>query len=115
MYVFTPKRGSPICHVLLTAQNTHRWVLLFIYNSRNSLDFYTNKTKLQLQTLNYCHLLGFEETLSVAYDLGEAQTCNYFFFTFRSRRHFAEILASVWQEVKNFEVQPSFSCVIEKL
>ena len=24
MYVFTPKRGSPICHVSLTVQNTHR-------------------------------------------------------------------------------------------
>ena len=24
MYVFTPKRGTPICHVLLTVQNTHR-------------------------------------------------------------------------------------------
>ena len=26
----TPKRGSPICHVLLTVQNTHRRALLFI-------------------------------------------------------------------------------------
>ena len=24
MYVFTPMRGSPICHVLLTVLNTHR-------------------------------------------------------------------------------------------
>ena len=53
MYVFTPKRGSPIGHVLLTVQNTHRRALLFIDNrqfSDNSLDFYTNKTKQQLQT-----------------------------------------------------------------
>ena len=46
MYVFTPKRGSPLCHVLLTVQNRHRRALLFI---ANSLDFYTNKTKQQLQ------------------------------------------------------------------
>ena len=32
MYVFTPKRGCPICHVLLTVQNTHRRALLFIDN-----------------------------------------------------------------------------------
>ena len=32
MYVFTPKRGCPICHVLLTVQNMHRRALLFIDN-----------------------------------------------------------------------------------
>ena len=32
MYVFTPKRGSPIYHVLLTVQNAHRRALLFIDN-----------------------------------------------------------------------------------
>ena len=32
------------------------------------------------------HLLGLEETSSVAYNLGETQTCNYFSYTFRSRR-----------------------------
>ena len=32
MFVFTPKRGSPICHVLLAVQDTHRRALLFIDN-----------------------------------------------------------------------------------
>ena len=32
MYDFTPKSGSPVCHVLLTGQNTHRRALLFIDN-----------------------------------------------------------------------------------
>ena len=27
----------------------------------------------------YCHLLGLDKTLSVAYNSGETQTCNYFF------------------------------------
>ena len=34
MYVSIPKCGSPICHVLLTVQNTHRPALLFIENRR---------------------------------------------------------------------------------
>ena len=40
--------------------------------------------------------------LSVAYDLGETQTCNYFFLRFG--RDSPEILESVWQEEKSFEV-----------
>ena len=78
MYVFTPKRGSPICHVLLTVQNTHRRALLFIQN-RQFIGFLHKQNYRQLQTQTYCHLLGLEETLSVAYDLGETQTCNNFF------------------------------------
>ena len=57
MYVFTPKRGCPICHVLLT-------------------------------------VLIVQETSSVAYNLGETQTCNYFFLLF-GREDSVEILASV--------------------
>ena len=34
LYVFTQKWGSPICHVLLTVQNTHWRALLFIDNSQ---------------------------------------------------------------------------------
>jgi len=53
MYVFTRKCGSPICHVLLIVQNTHRRALLFMaYSSPtdNLLGFYTNKTEQHLQT-----------------------------------------------------------------
>ena len=32
MYVFTPKRGSTICHVLLAVQNMQRQAPLFIDN-----------------------------------------------------------------------------------
>ena len=47
--------------------------------------------------------MGLEETSSVAYNLGETQTCKYFFFYFSVAKT-AEILASVWQEKENFEV-----------
>ena len=69
--------------------------------------------------------MGLEETSSVAYDLGELQACNYSFLVL-GRENSAEILVSVWQEEKNFEVQfwnaaiskyiqLAFSCVMEKL
>ena len=41
---------------------------------------------------------------SVAYDLSETQTCNYFFLLLLGREDSAEILAIMWQEEKNFEV-----------
>ena len=47
-YVFTPKYGSPICHILLAVQNAHRRALLLIDN-RQLLDFYKNKTKQHLR------------------------------------------------------------------
>ena len=34
MYVFTPKCGSLICHVLLTVQNTHRRALCSIHQQQ---------------------------------------------------------------------------------
>ena len=47
------------------------------------------------------HVLGLDETWSVAYNLGETQICNKLnIFLLFSR----EILESVWQEEKNFEV-----------
>ena len=67
--------------------------------------------------------MGLEETSSVAYNLGETQTCKYYFLLF-GHEDSAEILASVWQEEENFEfwnaavpkyIQLAFSCVIEKL
>ena len=41
MYVFRPKRECPICHVLLTVQNTH-----YSSTTDNSLDLYTNKSSI---------------------------------------------------------------------
>ena len=87
MYVFT-KVGSPICHVLLTVQNTHRRALLFIENSQ----FIGFSTQTKLSSIYrhklYCHLLGLDKTSSVTYNSGETETCNYYyyyFFTVRSR------------------------------
>ena len=50
------------------------------------------------------HVLGLDETWSVAYNLGETQTCNK-----RNKLNFfllfcREILESMWQEEENFEV-----------
>ena len=48
--------------------------------------------------------MGLDETSSVAYNLGETQTCNQFLSLF-GREDSGEILASVWQEeAENFEV-----------
>ena len=63
-------------------------------------------------------MLGLDETWSVAYNLGETQTCNTLFLL--SCR---EILESVWQEEENFgsfdveyiQVYLVFCCVMEKL
>ena len=92
----------------------------------NSLDFYTNKTKQQLQT-NILSLIG---------PWRNVKRCLRFFwaklklaiicFLLLGRENSAEILVSVWQEEKNFEVQfwnaaiskyiqLAFSCVMEKL
>ena len=71
-----------MCHVLLIVQNTHRRALFYSSTTENSLDFYTNKTKQQLQTQTYCHLLGLEETSSVAYELGETYYYYYFSLNF---------------------------------
>ena len=52
--------------------------------------------------------MGLNETLRVAYNLGETQTCNYFFFFLRLTLSVAkisgEILASVWLEEEIFQV-----------
>ena len=47
------------------------------------------------------HVLGLDETWSVAYNLGETQTCNKLNLFLLICR---EILESMWQEEKNFEV-----------
>ena len=73
MYVFTRKWESPICHVLLTVQNTHLRALLFIDN-RQFIEF-LHKQSLAVST--DVNLLGLDEISSVAYNSGEMQTCNF--------------------------------------
>ena len=73
--------------------------------------------------------MGLNEKSRVAYNLGETQTCNYFFL-FKTYMYFlvatisGEILASVWLEEENFQVlkrcyiqayPTSFFSVMEKL
>ena len=88
-----------ICHILLTVQNTHRRPLLFIDN-RHFIGFlhkqyYAASTETNLLPLT--HVLGLDETWSVAYNLGETQTCNNFVLLFCRE-------SLVWQEEENFEV-----------
>ena len=55
MSVFTPKRGSPICHVLLTVQNMHRRALLFIDN-RQFIGFLKKKIQATSTDINLLQL-----------------------------------------------------------
>ena len=57
MYFFTPKRGSPICHVLLTERNTHRRALLFIDN-RQFIEFLHKQNYAATTDINLLSLIG---------------------------------------------------------
>ena len=61
----------------------------------NLLNICTDKTKQHLQAQTYCHLLGLDETLNVAYNLGETQTFNFFWL------QGLEILANVRLQEEN--------------
>ena len=75
MYVFTRKRGSPICHVLLTVQNTHRRALLLIHRQQTIYWIFTQtKPSSIYRHKRFRHLLGLDKTSSVAYNSGETQT-----------------------------------------
>ena len=69
IYVFTPKCGSSITHVLLTVQNT-RWICT--QTKLTSIDRHKPITT----------ELGQDETLTVAYNFRETKSCNHFFFYF---------------------------------
>ena len=101
--VFTPMCGGRICcftdctkpasaAALIHRQQTLYW--LFTLTKLSSIAAST-----EINLLSLIHVLGLDETRSVAYNLGETQTCNNFFLL--SCR---EILESVWQEEENFEV-----------
>ena len=94
--IFTPMYGGftdctkhASAAVFIHGQQTLYW--LFTQTKLSSI--YRNKP-----VVTYT-LLGLDETWSVAYNLGETQTCNNLFLLF-----FREILESVWQEEENFEV-----------
>jgi len=85
MYVFTRKWGSPICHVLLTVQNTHRWALLLIDN-RQFIGFLHKQNRAASTDINvivtYGALIKHQALLTIQAKLKLAIM---FFFTFRSR------------------------------
>ena len=81
MYVFTPKRGSPICHdALLTVQNTQLRALLFIGN-RQFIEFLHKQNQAASTEMNLLSLIGPGRNGN----LGETTQIYFFFFTFRSR------------------------------
>ena len=93
MYVFTRKCGSPICHVLLTVQNTHRRALLFI-NIRQFWDFYTKKLASIYRhklIVTYWALMKYQALLTIRTKLKLAIIFSYFSVAIDS----GEILASV--------------------
>jgi len=103
MYVFTRKCGSPICHVLLTVQNTHRWVLLIIDN-RQFIGFLHKQNRAASADINfivsYWALIKHQALLTIQAKLKLAIIFFYFSVAIGS----GVILASGWQEEGNFEV-----------
>ena len=109
MYVFHTKVSAKSTEFVMfywLYKNTHRRALLFIVwiflHKQKLSSIYRHKT--------YCNLMGLSETSRVAYNLGETQTCNIFFFLFKTYMYFSvakisgEILASVCLEEENFQV-----------
>ena len=111
MYVFTRKSGSPICHVLLTVQNTRRRALFIGFLHKQNWAASTDINVI----VTYWAL---KKTSSVAYNSGETQTCIYIFSV---EIDSGEIVASVWQaEGPETVLYPNkskwfFRCVMEKL
>ena len=104
MYVFTRKWGSPICHVLLTVQKTHRRALLFIDNSQ-FIGFLHKQNWAASTDINfivtYWALIKHQALLTIQAKL---KLAIFFFFYCSVEIDSGEILASVWQEEGNFEV-----------
>ena len=78
LYVFTQKWGSPICHVLLTVQNTHWRALLFIDN-RQFIEFLHEQNCAASTDTNFIvtYWVLIKHQALLQYNSGETQTCNY--------------------------------------
>ena len=103
MYVFTLKRGCPICHVLVTVQNTHRRAL-FIHRQQ-TIHWTFTQTKLSSiyrhkPIVTYWALKKRQAMLTI---WAKLKLAIIFFLPF-GREDSAEVLASVWQEEENFAV-----------
>ena len=102
MYVFTSKRGSPICHVLLTVQKMHWRALLFIDN-RQFIGFLHKQNWATSTDVNLLSFIGPGRNVKLCLQFKRNSNLQIFFLFF-GREDSAEILASVWQEEENFEV-----------
>ena len=106
MYVFnfTRKCRSPICHVLLTVQNTHRRALFFIDN-RQFIGFLHKQNWAASTDMNfivaYWALIKHQALLTIQTKLKRAII---FLFYFSVEIDSGEILASLWQEEGIFGV-----------
>ena len=101
MYVFTRKWGSPVCHVLLTVQNTHRRVLLSIDN-RQFIGF-LHKQNWAASTdfiVTYWALMRHQALLTIQAKLKLAIT----FFYFSIKIDLAKSSQACGIEEGNFEV-----------
>ena len=108
MYVFT-KVGSPICHVLLTVQNTHRRALLFIDNRQLFLHKQNWAASTDINFIvTYWALIKHQALLTIQAKLKLAIILFYISVKIDS----GEIVASVCQEKGNFEVLKR--CYIQK-
>ena len=94
--IFTPMYGPfTDCtkHASAAAFIRRQLTLYWLFTQTKLTSIYRNNL------LSLIHVLDLDETWSVAYNLGETQTCNNVFLLFCR-----EILESVWQEEENFEV-----------
>ena len=123
MYIFTPKRGSLICHVLLIVQNTQRRALLFIDN-RQFIGFSRKQNYAASTDTNVLSFTGPWRNVKRWLQFRRNSNLQLFVFLLLGREDSVEILASVWQEEEPLKfwnaaiskyIQPAFSCVIEKL
>ena len=119
MYVFKPKRRSPICHVLLTVQNTHRRALLFIDN-RQFIGFLHKQNNYRLKPIvgpwrNVKRCLRFRRNSNftiIIFALRSRRLCR------NPRKRVArgeKLWSSETLPYPNISKQLSISCVMEKL
>ena len=113
--------GGRICLVLLTVQNTYRRPLLFIENRHfiGLLHKENQAASTEINLLSLIHVLGLDETWSVAYNLGETQTCNLIYIFFFSVARSSKARGKRRKTFKSWRgIYPSISsffCVMEKL
>ena len=108
-YFFTPKCGSPICHVLLTVQNIHRRAL-FLINNRIFIGFLQTKLgsiNRHKPTVTYWSLMKRQALLTIQANLKlVAKTLAKSSHACGKRRKIAAI---------SKYIQPVYCCFMEKL